>query len=115
MAAMVVLSACSTWKHTPLSAGSPPAITREQPTRVTRTDRSTLVLRDARVEGDSVIGNVGDPPMRHAVALSAIQSIEQREINGDRTLGAAVGGAVLLVVVGGVVLLLSVLSSWSGS
>jgi len=53
--------------------------------------------------------------MRHAVALSAIQSIEQREINGDRTLGAAVGGAVLLVVVGGVVLLLSVLSSWSGS
>ena len=106
LAMLALLSGCSTWKHTPLAAGDPLAISSERPIRVTRTDRSILVLQDARIEGDSVIGSIGNPPMRHAVALSAIQSIDQRQVSAGRTAGAAVGGAALLLVVVGVGLIL---------
>lgn len=102
---LVAASACTTWSRRDVSSGSPSSLHGSKTVRVTRTDHSTIVIDDARIVGDSLVGDVGDPaketPQHAAVALRDIVSVDVHHVSAVRT-GAVV--LVSLVVVGGVLL-----------
>jgi hypothetical protein len=64
-----------------------------------RADQSTIELARPAVVGDSLVGEVGTPPVRTAVALSDVRRLEERRVSTARTTGLVVGGAALLFVV----------------
>jgi len=103
--AFVVLAAslaagCSSW-HARVAPTAADSLTFEHPLRVTRTDRSVLVIDHARVSGDSLIGQRGG--VRLAVALRDVQRVDERRVSGARTtalvVGSVVGAFVLLAIV----------------
>jgi hypothetical protein len=49
--------------------------------RVTLTDQSVVLLEDAVVSGDSLVGYVGREQARTAVALADVQSVKDRYTN----------------------------------
>lgn len=65
------------------------------PLRVTRKDHSVLMLRDAVVSGDSVVGFAGPEHVRVAVALADVRSLQQKKVDILGTVGTA--AAVYLV------------------
>lgn len=100
-------SGCTRWGGHPLPE---PSSGRglPDPLRVTRADHSVLVLRDAVIVGDSVVGFAGPEHARAAVALADVRSVQARKLDFLGTVGAAAG--VYLVATAAV--LLAILASW---
>ena len=108
---LLVAQGCTSWKQRPLTAGVTPAFSTERPVRITLSDRSEIVLERPRIEGDSLIGDVGNPPQRVAVALRDVQRIDERSVSLARTGGLVVGtGAVLFTVLFAVLVVAVVLA-----
>ena len=98
--ASTVLSGCQGWR----AQTSPmPGAQLSNPARVTRTDGSVVVVRDATVSRDSVAGT-GEAG-RVAIPLSEVRSIEARRMDGGRTALLTVG--ILAGLLGLVVLAVS--------
>lgn len=79
--------------------------------RVVMNDGSEIEMRNMRVEGDSIVGEMGNPPYRIAVAMDSVRVISvAREdtaspVNtGIKTIGAVAIGLIAAAVIGLVVL-----------
>lgn len=84
--ASMVLSGCQGWRA---QTNPTPGAQLANPARVTRTDGSVVVMRDAAVSRDSVAGT-GEAG-RVAIPLSEVRSIEARRMDGGRTALLTVG------------------------
>ena len=83
------VSASTSWRERPLTAGASPTLTTEHPVRITRTDQSVIVLEHPRMSGDSLVGDIGS--QRFAIALTDIQRLEVWQTSVLKT-GAIVAG-----------------------
>lgn len=101
--AVLAASGCTTWGPQrlpePSSSQSLPS-----PVRVTRADASTLVVFDATMAADSLVGFTGDDPasrLRVAVATSEVRKLEAKKTSAAATVGivAAIALALGAVVV----------------
>ena len=107
----VLTSGCYGWggRRTP-----EPSSTQALPNPVrVRTDDAALVLHDATVSGDSLVGYLGDAPaarQRTAVALADVRKIEEREVSFLKTAGTSFL-VTIGVVIGLVILVLISLAS----
>lgn len=99
--ASMTLSGCQGWRA---QTNPPSGAQLPNPARITRTDESMLVLRNAAVSHDSIVGQVGrsGATERVAVPLSQVRRIDARRMDGART--ALLGAGVLVGVFGLVVL-----------
>ena len=96
--ASMTLSGCHGWR----SQTNPPSGALPNPARITRTDASVVVLRDAEVSRDSIVGQVDGGAGRVAIPLSQVQRIDARGMDGGRT--ALLGVGILVGLFGLVVL-----------
>lgn len=103
-----VVQGCSSWTQQPLTAGVAPVVSTERPVRVTRANGSMMVLTHPYLAGDSLVGEVGDPPQRAALPLRDIQRVEERRGSAGRTAGVVGAGAGVVVIVTVVVLVATV-------
>jgi hypothetical protein len=78
--------------------------------RLTRKDQSVLMLQDAIVSGDSIVGYAGRDRVRVAVALADVQTVQGQKTNFFATVGLTT--AITLAVVG--IAVIVVLASWGG-
>ena len=98
IAAVIHLGACQSWKVEPRPVE---AVVSEHsgPVAVTMTDRRWVVLRDARLANDSIVGIriAGDAygNARTALALNSVSAVERRRFSFMRPIGAGVAAAVL--------------------
>jgi hypothetical protein len=106
---VVSVSGCMTWGRQPTPE---PSSSRRlpDPVRVTRNDQSVLILDDAVVSGDSLVGYAGRQRVRVAVALADVQTVQARQTNFLATVGVTT--AVTLAVIG--VAVVAVLASLGG-
>ncbi|HVE78157.1 MAG TPA: hypothetical protein VNA89_04830 [Gemmatimonadaceae bacterium] len=112
LACLVCLHGCTSWHRRDVSAGAAPAISSDHPVRITRMDGSTMVLEHPRVVGDSVVGDVGDPPRRAAVALSDVQRMDVRRVSLLRTGGLALGVGAAALGVAFIALIVAFQGGW---
>jgi len=96
--------ACSQWRRLPGSAEQNvgrPSINRA---RLVLRDGSELVLRDATIRPDSIVGNTVETRVRRAVATTDVSFVDARRPWTQRTAGGlaglAVAGAITAIVVG---------------
>jgi len=122
----LALAGCSAWHAPRLAAPAPPPASETESTRaaipshelgtvrIVRADGSTMDLRHARIEGDSLVGEtrrdalLGRGPHRVAVARADVRQVDQLGFSTGRTLGlllliVAVGGVAARAVIGGIV------------
>ena len=106
--AALFTSGCFGWGTQPTPA---PSSTQRlpDPVRITRVDTSTLLLRDAAVSGDSIVGYAGDR-QRVAVALADVRKVEGQEVDFLKTAGTSFVVTLLIGVVTTAVVLASLLS-----
>jgi len=115
-AALLALSAgaCTSWRTQPGPA--PEAIGRlngSGTVRVTRLDRSVLVMSAPLVVGDSIVGIASNgQPQRVAVAIADVQRIDAKRVSATKTGGLAIGTVLIVSVVAVAAALVAVLSSW---
>lgn len=103
----LALSACASFRPVALTPGATPTIDPRHPVRATLASGARMVLYNPGILADSLVGNVGAPPVRTAVALRDIQGLETLRTSPTRT-AAAVAGTV---AAGYLVLLSAVLVS----
>lgn len=126
LALAFALAGCSAWHATRLVAPVPPPASDSGATyaavpsrelgevRVLRTDGSTIDLRHARIEGDSLVGETrrdalfGPGSRRVALARTEVRQVDRRDFSTGRTMGlllliVAVGGVAVRAVIGGIV------------
>jgi len=104
------LTACTSWRVQPVSPAQALSDARPRDVRVRlRRDGSTVVIPQARLVGDSIIG-YQEPatfhftPRRVAVALSDVQGVAVRRADAGRTVLAVAAAAGLMgLIVWGVV------------
>lgn len=95
------LVSCSTWHRIPVEPGVVPTIGNGHPVRAVRTDSTFAVLYHPLIVGDSLIGEVGYPPLRTAIALRDIATLHALGFSPARTgVAAAAGVGVVAVVLG---------------
>lgn len=98
-AAVAFLAGCHSWGVP--DDPSPASLRQESPrdVRVTRSSGEEILLRDARVREDSVVGTAPDGS-RTAVALSSARRMQVREFDGVETalLTAGIGAGALVAV-----------------
>jgi len=99
---LVLLPACSGWHRTPLRPDTAPVIDDRKPVRVKPRNGSAEVLWHPRVVGDSLIGEVGYPPMRSAHAIRDLERMDELGFSHVRTgvavlVGISVGLAIAFV------------------
>lgn len=100
--AMAVLNsgACMAWGTDRGAGGMVPANSTWQELRVTRTDSTKIVLRDAVVSRDTVFGTVrGKEKARIAIPLADITEVERRKLT--RSSIAVVAGLVASLILFG--------------
>jgi hypothetical protein len=112
LAAVAALSSCIGWSA-PRPLAPSPLDTIPAHLRVTLTDGRRLVLPDARVHGDSLVGDtlsefLHAARMHVSIPLARIRSVSTREMAQGRTL-------LLLVTVGAIAALSALSFSWSGA
>jgi hypothetical protein len=95
----LALSGCKMWEE-PL--GPAPATGRRLGTvRLTLAGDSALVLKDAQVRGDSIVGSPRGTTSQTAVALADVKKTELRHLDPVRTFWTGfLGVAAVLLVVG---------------
>lgn len=81
--------------------------------RVTRRDQSVIVLTNAQVVGDSIVGTAGSPPQRAAVAVSDVERVDTRSVNAWKTGGLVVGTLLVVSVVATAAAIASFLGDWN--
>jgi hypothetical protein len=97
----VAAPGCVTWNPQP----TPEPSSRERlpdPVRVTRSDAGTVLLFDAALAGDSIVGFTGGGSasgQRVAVAMSDVRRLEARKTNAAGTAGLVAAAALALGVV----------------
>jgi hypothetical protein len=74
---------------------------------------SVLVLKHAQIQGDSVIGEAGDPPQHAAVAMSQVQRLEVRKLSATRTTGLSLGVLAAVTVLAVAAATAVLLASWN--
>jgi hypothetical protein len=94
---VVSVSGCMTWGRQPTPE---PSSSRRlpDPLRLTRKDQSMVMLEDAVVSGDSIVGYAGGARVRVAVALADVQTVQARSTNFFATVGMTT--AITLAVIG---------------
>ncbi len=104
---LLLLASTACVSHRPIDIRGDSARSYPRVVRVTRTDRRSVVLFDARAEGDSLVGNSGSAAApRIAIAMADIRSVEEQRHD---TRGNAV--IVILVVLAVVAAALSAIGS----
>ena len=102
-AVLLVAHGCSSWHTVPLRPEVAPVIDASHPVRVIRANGTFVVLWRPQVVGDSLIGDVGHPPLRTAVALRDVQRLQVLGASAARTAGAVgvgFGATALLAGIG---------------
>lgn len=97
----LALSACSSFRPVTLAPGATPTIDPRHPVRATLASGRRVVFYNPGVIADSLVGNVGSPSVRTAVAVRDIQGLETLRMSPTRTAAAAAGavaGAYLALV-----------------
>lgn len=110
------LTACTSWHVQPVSPAQALSGTRPRDVRVRlRHDKSTLVIKQAGIVGDSIVGYStrdraasGGQIRRIAVALSDVEEVAVSEPSGGRSL-LALG---FVVVIGAVIATAVAIGSW---
>ena len=108
IAAVIFLSACSSWARVETETSSTPA--RPERLRVVRNDGALIVLDNTRFSGDTLIGDQrlpADPQTASAeewargyrlqtvtIPFSAINTVERRQFSGPRTVMVVIGTIV---------------------
>lgn len=100
-ACLLLMGGCTAWMERPA-----PAVSRiiPGPVRLTRTDGSTVVLADAMVRDDSIIGAPNhNPDAGVSLALSEVRRVEVRRVDVASTtwavlLGAAAAARIALYI-----------------
>lgn len=91
---LLLATGCMTWSR-PVPPGAALSHVSDRPSQIARTDHSTIVVKNASVQGDTLIGvTADDSNARVAIPISEIQTVAQRKIDGPRTL-ALTGGIIL--------------------
>ncbi len=89
---LLALSACRMWEQQPAPA---PATGREiRAVRLTLNDGFSVVLKDAVVSGDSIVGTPPETRVRTAVALADVKTTEIQRIDVATTFWTGFLGAV---------------------
>lgn len=95
--AAVLSTACSSW-HARTAPNASDSAALAHRIRVTRSDRSVVVLDHASVRGDSLIGQ--HDGSRVAIALGDVQRVDEKRVSAVRTtvlvLVAAFAGILVL-------------------
>lgn len=100
LAATVIAAACTSWSTTHAAPG---AVVQENPqsVRVTRTDKSVLVIQQPSLRNDSIVGVADDGTTPVAVATADVERVETRKVSAKRTAGLGLGiGAGAITVLG---------------
>lgn len=97
IAAVVLLAylpACTGWHRLPETT-PPPLKESPQSLRITLKSGEQIELQQARMSGDSLIGEIrptpNEPPVRFAVTLADVRRIEDRKVSTVRTVALVVG------------------------
>ncbi len=90
---LLVLAGCSGWHPTRIAPEIAPVLKAKRPVRATPENGPSVVLWRPRVVGDSLIGEVGYPPLRTAFALRDLRRLDVRGFSALRT-----GVAVVAVI-----------------
>lgn len=106
LAGLLLLPGCLGWHPTHLGPENAPVVDLTSPVRATRNTGSSVVLWRPRIVGDSLIGQVGNPPLRTALALHELRRVEDLRYSRVRTgvavvMGLSVG-LVLFAVLGAI-------------
>lgn len=97
--------ACTGWYRVPVEAVPAPARTL----RVHLRDGTSVIVRDAVVRADSIVGVVSGsmPPVPAALALAQVEHVEVAEMDRTRTAHAILNVAILAACVVGAFFLLA--------
>lgn len=106
---LLLTTACMTWTRP-----EPPdaALSRvdAKPIQVTRADHSTIILKNASVQDDSLVGIADDGSnTRVAIPISEIQGVSQLHLDTPRSL--ALTGGVLLSALGLLVIAVAIVAT----
>lgn len=94
---LLALGACTTWEEQ--SAPAPAAAGREiRAVRLTLDDGFSMVLENAVVRGDSIVGTPPDRSVQTAVALADVKKAEIRRIDPASTFWTVFLGVVAAAV-----------------
>jgi hypothetical protein len=102
LAVMCGLSGCYRWQREPLPGPAAPRL--PSPARLTMNDGTLRVMWAAAVEGDSIVGLVGDVPgqrTRTAVELSQVRRVQANRVDFAVTAGAATAIVVTILYIEG--------------
>ena len=112
LALVLGAAGCGTWGRRPVPQPSS-AEPLPRTMRVTRTDHSSLVLYDATVAGDSLVGFAGSGSARARVAvpLADVERVDGRKVSVVRTAGTTLA----LVAIGTVVVVGLAVAAFLGS
>jgi hypothetical protein len=90
---VISVSGCVAWRQQP--APEPSSSRRlPDPLRVTRNDQSVVVMEDAVVSGDSLVGYAGRDHARTSVALAEVRTMQGRKTDVMATVGLAAAAAL---------------------
>jgi len=73
---LALVASCSAWRPVPGVALAPVSTERIDHARVLVRDGTVLLLRDAMISPDSIVGLAGAPPTRVAVPRSDVTALE---------------------------------------
>ena len=73
---LALVASCSAWRPVPGAALAPAPPERVDHARVSLRDGTVLLLRDAMISPDSIVGLAGAPPTRVAVPRSDVTALE---------------------------------------
>lgn len=97
----LALAACASFRPVTLEPGATPAIDPRYPVRATLASGARVVLYNPGILADSLVGNVGAPPVRTAVAVRDIQGLETLRTSPARSAAAGAGASA---AVGGIII-----------
>ena len=100
----VLLNGCQTWARYDVPTGTAPSsgVAAGRPVRVNMRDGTELMMRDARVIGDSVVGEGTGAMGRIAVPVAGVRTVRELRTNKGLnallavTAGMALGGLALV-------------------
>ncbi len=107
------MSACTSWRAQTAPAPEVVSAHGDGAVRLVRHDGSVVVLRHPQVAGDSIAGEMGDPPRRVAVATAEVQRVDVRRVNAARTGGLTLGLLVVVAVVATAAAFAALMSDWN--
>jgi hypothetical protein len=104
----LLTTACSTkWEPQYGPVPQTAAANQGSTVRVAMKGGGMMELKNMRVEGDSIVGETGNPPQRYAVATADVEVISVSHLDGNSPVNTAITtlGAVAIALIVGAVLL----------